>query len=821
MEERRDGTPRWAESAVRVRDWPLAAKVVALSVAVSTALSIGLTATGYVQASRGLRDQAEAALEADARLVVSVVDEWNARRLADLEALARMPAARRLLEAPGQPASDDVEELQGMLASVDGVAAEVDSIGLLDSTGTFIASSNQKDIGSSVKQRDYFQEALQGRTFITGVSISTITNNPSIFHSVPVKGSDGKPIGVLRSRAALDRVQQAVEAARSRVGEGARGVLLDENGLVIATSVDPSWLLRPVVPLKPEASEALAKDKRWGNNPAPGALGQTDLAGAVGISGKTPFAWEDGGSVYQGVALPLEQTRWTYAVALPVATFEAAAREFLRNAVVGALLGLLLAAVAITLATRPIGRALRQVAHAAERVAEGDLDQEIQARSRDEVGRMAEAFRRMVAYQQQMAAVAGAIADGDLTRQVRAHSDRDALGRAFARMSANLRDLVDRVQVSVDQLTATAGQLGTAASHAGAAVQQVTAAMQNVAAGAQNTMRSVQETNMAVGQLGRVVEGIARGAADQAQQVQQASATASRMAAGIQQVAANATNVATTSQQAREAAEEGARSVRQTIAAMSQIERASSQAAERVQTLGTLGQKIGAVVETIDDIAEQTNLLALNAAIEAARAGEHGRGFAVVADEVRKLAERSGRETRQIAELIQQVQDGTEAAVAAMASGTAKVQEGSAQADQAGRALGEILKAVEATVAQVDSIAGAAKEVAEGAQSVVDAMQSISAVVEENTAATEEMAAQAGQVTGAIQSIASVAEEQSAATEEVSASAEEMSAQVQEMSAQARELAATAEQLAALVARFRVASGERGSEAVVPLRLVA
>ncbi|MGE3909062.1 MAG: methyl-accepting chemotaxis protein, partial [Chloroflexota bacterium] len=224
--------------------------------------------------------------------------------------------------------------------------------------------------------------------------------------------------------------------------------------------------------------------------------------------------------------------------------------------------------------------------------------------------------------------------------------------------------------------------------------------------------------------------------------------------------------------------------------------------------LGKLGEKIGAVVETIDDIAEQTNLLALNAAIEAARAGEHGRGFAVVADEVRKLAERSQRETKAISELIREVQAGTKDAVGAMEQGSEKVEQGSVKADEAGKALGEILQAVEATVAQVTQIATAAQEMASGARGVVEAMGSISAVVEENSAATEEMAAQAGQVTSSIESIAAVSEENSAATEEVSASAEEMSAQVEEMNAQAEELAATAEQLKSLVARFQLDSAD-------------
>jgi methyl-accepting chemotaxis protein len=229
------------------------------------------------------------------------------------------------------------------------------------------------------------------------------------------------------------------------------------------------------------------------------------------------------------------------------------------------------------------------------------------------------------------------------------------------------------------------------------------------------------------------------------------------------------------------------------------------------------------VVETIDDIAEQTNLLALNAAIEAARAGEQGRGFAVVADEVRKLAERSGRETKQIAELIAQVQAGTRDAVLAMQNGASKVEVGSTTAEQAGQALEEILSAVERTVAQVGEIAASAQQMSAASRELAGAMQSISAVVEENTASTEEMAAQAGQLEGAIDSIANVSRDQSAATEEVSASTEEMSAQVEEMTARAQELAATADHLKALVARFSLeqAADEAEFETNVELPLAA
>ncbi|MBV9135379.1 MAG: MCP four helix bundle domain-containing protein, partial [Chloroflexi bacterium] len=240
---------------------------------------------------------------------------------------------------------------------------------------------------------------------------------------------------------------------------------------------------------------------------------------------------------------------------------------------------------------------------------------------------------------------------------------------SYGEARMGLTNLVGEVQASAHTLADTSQQLGSAAGETGAAVQQVNQAIQNMAMGAQDTSRAAQETNASVNQLGGAIDGIARGAADQAKQVQAVSATATQMAAGVEQVATNAHRVAAASEQTKASAEHGSQAVAETVAGMGEIKAVVTDAAQKVQELGKLGERIGAVVETIDDIAEQTNLLALNAAIEAARAGEHGKGFAVVADEVRKLAERSSRETSQIGDLIQQVQDGTREAVDAMTSG--------------------------------------------------------------------------------------------------------------------------------------------------------
>jgi methyl-accepting chemotaxis protein len=471
------------------------------------------------------------------------------------------------------------------------------------------------------------------------------------------------------------------------------------------------------------------------------------------------------------------------------------------------LVAVLLSLALALLIARRIAGGVRAAVLAARGIAEGDLDQTITITSRDEIGNLGEAMSGMIGYLRGLARSAEAIAAGDLTVDVERRSERDVLGKAFITMTGNLRALVGELKDAAASVAQTSGQLNDAATQTGAATQQVATTIQQVAAGAQDQARAASDTSGAVSELSSVIAKVGAGAADTTRKVEQASATIGQMTAAINDAAAASAEVGQVSEAAAEAASNGLTAVAKTADGMARIKSAVEASAVKVTELGAKGDQIGAIVETIDDIADQTNLLALNAAIEAARAGEQGKGFAVVADEVRKLAERSGRATKEIAALIAEVQKGTEEAVKAMTVGATEVEAGAALAVDSKTALNEISAAVAATKAAVGRITASVGAMGKASSGVVSAIDEIAQIAEGNNAAGSTMTASASSVSRSVESIAAVSQENSAAAEEVSAATEQMSAQAEEVVASAQSLASMAAQLDELVARFQLDAG--------------
>jgi methyl-accepting chemotaxis protein len=220
------------------------------------------------------------------------------------------------------------------------------------------------------------------------------------------------------------------------------------------------------------------------------------------------------------------------------------------------------------------------------------------------------------------------------------------------------------------------------------------------------------------------------------------------MSATVQQVSENSNRAAAASRQAAETALHGGRTVDETLAKMRVIATAVSGTAKKVEELGKRSDEIGRIVGVIDDIADQTNLLALNAAIEAARAGEQGRGFAVVADEVRKLAERTTSATKEIAQMIKNIQDETRVAVTAMETGTRQVEEGVNSTAEAGKALKQIIEMAEQVGEMITHIATAATEQSGASEQVNQSMDQIARLNQESAVGSQEAASACQHLSG-------------------------------------------------------------------------
>jgi methyl-accepting chemotaxis protein len=589
---------------LRVRS--LGGKVSMLAVGVSGLLALGLTALGYFKAAQGLRERSESALAAEARLATSLVDAWEGDREGGLRALTLRQSVRQVLEMAAAPAPEDMEAADQALADFAALKQDVDSIALVSLAGKVIRSSKESDQGRDLSQRADVREALEGRTSVTGVQISPATGQMALYLALPVKGSNGTVIGVIRVRSTLEGVQVFVTEAKGRAGAGAEGVLLDDQGLIVAATQGT------------RARMKAAKDLSVG------------LSDAVRATGLRVMHFPLGGTEHLAVAIPLRSMRWVYVATLPVSEVERSAREFLRTAALAAGAGLALAGLFSFLLARRVVRSVVRLTEISGRiVSEGDLTQLIDVISDDEVGQLAESFSAMVE------ALRGALT-------------------TLRGSAGTLEGAIGKLQQTVEEQTQFMSKQAT----------------------------SLQQTQVT------------------AQEIKQTSVIAAEKAQQVLQVAERADEIGR--------AGEGA--VGRTLGGLGEIGRQAAAVGEEIQRLRENARKIGGITLTVKDLADQSNMLALNAAIEAVRSGEHGKSFAVVAREIRSLADQSIRATSQVGEILGELTRSIGSAVSMTGQSTRRMEAGLTEVNASGDSLRELSGIARENVSAVRQIAAAVSQ---------------------------------------------------------------------------------------------------------------
>jgi len=360
---------------------------------------------------------------------------------------------------------------------------------------------------------------------------------------------------------------------------------------------------------------------------------------------------------------------------------------------------------------RRITRPITRLVEAAQRVGEGDLSETVAVTSRDEIGDLAQTFNHTIVRLRDQLHTES---ERDDERKRREDLQENIIKFLDVAMEVSQGDLTKRGEVTSDVLGNVVDAINLMVAEIGAIIADVrVAAMQVSASASQMTDSS-----------GRMTEG----AQAQAREASQVAASVEALTRSVRQVAESARASAQAAREALDAAQKGDIAVRDSLQGMQRIRGEVQSISKKIKSLGDRSLEISEIVNTIEDIASQTNLVALNAAIEAAGAGEAGLRFAVVADEVRKLAERSAKATKDIAVLIKNVQADTQDAVVVMEQGTLEVESGYRMTVQAGESLKAIADVSQRSAELAQEISEATQQQVRSAESVTQAMQSIQSV---------------------------------------------------------------------------------------------